>query len=395
MKLALGIIAIAILIGISFLLSSNRKKISWRAVGIGLLIQTLIVLFVLKVPIGRRILEGIANGFSKVFELGMEGVNFVFGGLSTTGFVFAINSLSLIVFTSAIISVLYFFKVIPFLVKYLGGAIAKVLGTSPVESMCCVSNMMLGGSEAILVVGKYLPKISNSELFVCMASGFASASVGILAGYVGMGFDLSYMLIAVFTVPFSTIMIAKIIVPQAEEVNVEEEIEITGESYENIFEAITTGSLTGMQVALAIGATLIGFLGVVAIINYFLSLLGTSLSQILGLIFMPLGWLLSIPTGEISTFGQVLGYKVGVNEFVAFDSMAKAVELGALSSRTVAILTTACTNFANFASIGIVSSAMITLAPSRKSEVMKFGLKALVVGTIAAMVTASLVAIML
>jgi len=255
--------------------------------------------------------------------------------------------------------------------------------------------MMLGGSEAILVVGKYLPDISNSELFVCMASGFASASVGILAGYVGMGFDLSYMLIAVFTVPFSTIMIAKIIVPQAEKVNVEKEIEITGESYENIFEAITTGSMTGLNVALAIGATLIGFLGVVAIINYLLGFLGTSLSEILGLIFMPLGWLLSIPSGEISTFAQVLGYKVGVNEFVAFDSMAKAVQAGILSERTVSILTTACTNFANFASIGIVSSAIITLAPSRKSEVMKFGLKALVVGTIAAMVTASLVAIMM
>lgn len=391
----MGLFALAILIGIGFLLSEDRSKINWRTVGLGLLGQVILVWFVIRVPVGKTILGNVADFFNNVFQLGMEGVNFVFGGISTTGFVFAINSLALIVFTSTLIAVLYFFKIIPFLVKYLGGVIAKLLGTSPVESMVCVSNMMLGGSEAVLVVKEYLPRITKSELFVCMSSGFASASVGILAGYVAMGFDLKYMLIAVFTVPFSCLMVSKMLVPQTEKIENQENIKVVGESYNNIFEAISSGANTGLQVALAVGAILIGFLGVIAIINCVLGLFGISLSQILGLVFMPFGWLLNIPHSEIVTFGSILGDKIGANEFVAFNSMAQAVQAGALSERTISILTTACTNFANFSVIGIVGSALITLAPNRKEEVSKYGVKALLVGTIATMITATLVAIML
>lgn len=392
MEYLLGALSLFILIGISFILSEDKKKINWRTVGLGLLGQVILVWFVLKVPVGQSILGSIANFFNKIFELGMEGVNFVFGGISTTGFVFAINSLALIVFTSALISVLYFFKVIPFLVKYVGGGISKLLGTTPVESMCCVGNMMLGGGEAVLVVKEYLPTISKSELFVCMSSGFASASVGILAGYVGMGFDLRYMLIAVFTVPFSCLMVSKMLVPETE-IKKEEKVIVSGEQYDNIFDAIQSGANTGMHVALAVGATLIGFIGVIAVLNWILSIVGLSLSEILGWVFMPFGWLLGIPSGEISIFGQVLGSKVGINEFIAFDTMAQAVTSGAISERTVSILTTACTNFANFSVIGIVGSAIISLAPNRKAEVMKYGIKALLVGTIATMITTTLVAI--
>lgn len=394
-NILMGILAMIILIGISFLLSENRKNINWRTVGFGLLGQVILVWFVIKIPIGQTILSVIASLFNKIFQLGMEGVNFVFGGITTNGFVFAINSLALVVFTSTLIAVLYFLKVIPFLVKYIGGAIAKILGTTPVESMVCVSNMMLGGSEAVLVVKNYLPKISRSEFFVCMSSGFASASVGILAGYAAMGFDLKYMLIAVFTVPFSCLMISKMLIPQEGEVQDQKDIKITGETYSNIFEAISSGANTGLQVALAVGAVLIGFLGIIAIINCILGVFGISLSQILGIIFMPFGWLLHIPKNEIVTFGSILGDKIGANEFVAFSSMAQAVDAGVLTERTVSILTTACTNFANFSVIGIVSSALITLAPNRKDEVLKFGFKALIVGTIATMITATLVAIML
>lgn len=392
MEYLLGALSLFILIGISFILSEDKKKINWRTVGLGLLGQVILVWFVLKVPVGQSILGSIANFFNKIFELGMEGVNFVFGGISTTGFVFAINSLALIVFTSALISVLYFFKVIPFLVKYVGGGISKLLGTTPVESMCCVGNMMLGGGEAVLVVKEYLPTISKSELFVCMSSGFASASVGILAGYVGMGFDLRYMLIAVFTVPFSCLMVSKMLVPETE-IKKEEKVIVSGEQYDNIFDAIQSGANTGMHVALAVGATLIGFIGVIAVLNWILSIVGLSLSEILGWVFMPFGWLLGIPSGEIGIFGQVLGSKVGINEFIAFDTMAQAVTSGAISERTVSILTTACTNFANFSVIGIVGSAVISLAPNRKAEVMKYGVKALLVGTIATMITTTLVAI--
>lgn len=393
MQYLLGVMSLIVLIGLSFILSEDKKKINWRTVGLGLLGQVLLVWFVLKVPVGQSILGAVADFFNKIFALGMEGVNFVFGGISTTGFVFAINSLALIVFTSALISVLYFFKVIPFLVKYVGGAISKLLGTTPVESMCCVGNMMLGGSEAVLVVKDYLPTITKSELFVCMSSGFASASVGILAGYVGMGFDLRYMLIAVFTVPFSCLMISKMLVPETEFRTEEKKISVTGEKYDNIFDAIQSGASTGMHVALAVGATLIGFIGVIAVLNWILSIVGLSLSEMLGWVFMPFGWLLGIPSVEIGIFGEILGSKIGVNEFVAFDTMAQAVSSGIISERTVSILTTACTNFANFSVIGIVGSAVISLAPNRKAEVMKYGVKALLVGTIATLITTTLVAI--
>lgn len=389
------LIALIILICLGFILSEDKKSINWRTVILGLLGQAILVWFVIKVPIGQKILEIIANFFNGVFQLGMEGVNFVFGGISTTGFVFLINSLALIVFTSTLIAVLYFFKVIPFLVKYLGGIITKVLGTSSIEAMVCVSNMMLGGSEAVLVVKDYLPTITKSEFFVCMSSGFASASVGILAGYAAMGFDLKYMLIAVFTVPFSCLMVSKMLVPQTEAVDSSKDVIITKSNYNNIFEAISVGSSTGMQVAFAVGAILIGFLGIIAVVNCILNWFGVSLSEILGVVFMPFGWLLKIPHNEIIIFGSILGDKIGANEFVAFNSMAQAVQAGALSERTISILTTACTNFANFSVIGIVGSALITLAPNRKEEISKYGVKALLVGTIATMITATLVAMMI
>lgn len=389
-----GVISIIVLIGIAFILSEDKKKINWKTVGLGLLGQAFLVFFVLKVPIGQIILEKVAFGFDQVFQLGKEGLIFVFGDLVTNNFIFATSVLGMIVFTSTLVAVLYFLKVIPFLVKYLGGAIAKVLGVSKVEAIACVSNSLLGGSEAPLVVKNYLPKITRSELFVVMASGFSSASVGILAGYQAMGFPLKFMLIAIATVPFSCLMISKVIIPQ-EEISAEEEVEVTGEEYSNIFDAISKGAITGMQVAFSVGAVLIGFLGIIAIVNVILGLFGLSLAQILGWIFMPFAWLFNIPAGEVGVFTQSLGLKIGVNEFVAFDSLSQAMANGYISTRTVDILTTALTNFANFSVIGIVGASLTTLAPTRGKEIAGFGLKALLVGTLSTLVTASLVAIML
>ena len=389
-----GLISLAILIGIGFIVSEDKKKINWKTVGLGLLGQAILVFFVVRVPVGKVILEKIAFGFNKVFQFGNEGLNFVFGDLATKQHTMVINVLGMIVFTSTLIAVLYFFKVIPLLIKYVGGAIAKLLKVTKIEAMICVSNALLGGSEAPLVIKNYLPTVKRSELFVVMASGFSSASVGILAGYQAMGFPLEYMLIAVFTVPFSCLMISKMIIPSEAEVEDIKDVEVTGEEYSNIFDAIASGANTGMQVAFAVGATLIGFLGIIAIINSVLGMVGLSLSEILGWFFTPFAWLLGIPAGEVGIFAESLGIKIGVNEFVAFDSLSQAVSSGGVSPRTLAILTTALTNFANFSVIGIVGSSLSSLAPNRAKEVAGFGLKALLVGTLSTMVTATLVAMM-
>lgn len=389
-----GLISLVILIGIGYIVSEDKKNINWRTVILGLLGQVVLVFFVLKVPIGIKILEKIAFGFDYIFKMGMDGVSFVFGPLASEYFIFAVSVLGLVVFTSTLVSVLYFLKVIPMLVKYVGGAISKILGTSKIESMACVSNMLLGGSEAPLVLKNYLPTISRSELFVVMSSGFSSASVGILAGYQAMGFPLEYMLIAVATVPFSCLMISKMVVPGDKNATIED-VQVTGEEYDNIFQAISSGSYTGMQVAFAVGATLIGFLGIIALVNAILGVFGLSLSQILGWIFTPFAYLFRIPASEIAVFTESLGIKIGANEFVAFSSLADAMQVGEISQRTVNILTCGLTNFANFSVIGIVGAAINTLSPNRSKEVSGFGFKALLVGTVSTLITTTLVSMML
>ena len=389
MNILFSLIALVCLIGVAYILSTDKKRIKLQTVIMGLVLQAILIFFVIKVPVGQVILEKLALGVDSVVQMGMEGVDFVFGGISD-GYVFAINVLSLIVFTSALISVLYFLKIIPFLVKYVGKAIARLMGTTDVETFSAVANSFLGGTEAPLVIKPYLPKLTTSELFAVMVGGFGSASASILAGYSMMGIDMKYLLIAVFTVPFSTLMISKIMIPETE-VSQTENAEVTASEADTLFEAISEGTGNGLGLALNVGASLIAFVGLIAVVNAFLGLFNTTLSQLFGYLFLPVAYLFNIPSSEAFTFASLIGTKLSINEFVAYTEMVDV--MGGVSPRTIAILSVVLCNFANFSVIGIQVGGFAAFAPSRKKEVAKLGFKALICGTISTLTTGAVLGI--
>lgn len=388
MNILYGFITLAVIIGLSYIISSEKKAIKWRTVVAGLIGQAALIFFVIKIPIGQKILEALAMGVNNIIQMGMEGVTFVFGDLTTNYFIFAVSVLSLIVFTSALISVLYFLKVIPFFVKVVGTVIAKFMGTTKVETFSAVGNAFLGGTEAPLLIKPYISKLTKSELFAVMCGGFGSASAAILAGYSIMGIDMKYLLIAVFTVPFSCLMIAKIFMPETEESQVTDG-DVVSSEHDNIFSAIGDGATTGKDLAISVGAMLIAFIGLVAVINGILGLFGTSLNEILGVLLSPIGHLLNIPKNEVHTFSSLIGIKTAVNEFSAYSAMVEAMP--GLSSRTIVILSVILCNFANFSVIGIQIGGFSIIAPERKDEVAKMGLKALLVGLFATLTTGAIV----
>ncbi len=391
MNIIFSLIAIVCLLALAFILSTDKKKINLQTVVMGLLLQVILIFFVIKVPVGQFLLEKLALSVSSLIQMGMEGVEFVFGGIAE-GYVFAINVLSLIVFTSALISVLYFLKVIPFLVKYVGKFIARLMKTTEVETFCAVANSFLGGTEAPLVIKPYLPRLTKSELFAVMVGGFGSASASILGGYSMMGIDMKYLLIAVFTVPFSTLMISKMMLPETE-TSKTANAEIVGSKAETLFEAISEGTSNGLGLALNVGASLIAFVGLIAIINAILGLFGVSLSTLFGYVFLPVAYLFHIPSAEAFTFASLIGTKLSINEFVAYGEMVDVMNV--LSPRTIAILSVVLCNFANFSVIGIQVGAFASLAPERKGEVATLGIKALICGTISTLLTGAILGIFL
>ena len=391
MNIIFSLVAIVSLLALAFILSTDKKKIQLQTVIMGLLLQAILIFFVIKVPVGQFLLEKLSLSVNQLIQMGMEGVDFVFGGISE-GYVFAINVLSLIVFTSALISVLYFLKVIPFLVKYVGKFIARLMKTTEVETFCAVSNSFLSGTEAPLVIKPYLPKLTKSELFAVMVGGFGSASASILGGYSMMGIDMKYLLIAVFTVPFSTLMISKMMLPETE-ISKTVNVEIVESESETLFEAISEGTSNGLGLALNVGASLIAFVGLIAIVNAFLGLFGVNLSTLFGYIFLPVAYLFHIPSSEAFTFASLIGTKLSINEFVAYEEMVNVMNM--LSPRTIAILSVVLCNFANFSVIGIQVGAFASLAPERKGEVATLGIKALICGTISTLITGAILGIFL
>lgn len=388
MNLLSGLIALFVLIGISYIISEDRKAIKTRTIITGLLGQFFLIYFVMKIPMGQCMLQALANGVNNIIQLGLEGVTFVFGDLTSNATIFAVGVLSLTVFTSALISVLYFLKVIPIAVNIIGSLIAKIMGTTKVETFSAVGNSFLGGTEAPLLIKPYINKLTRSELFAVMAGGFGSASASILAGYSMMGIDMRYLLIAVFTVPFSSLMIAKILIPETEESEAED-IKIVESEHSNIFAAIGDGALTGKDLAINVGAMLIAFIGLVAVINSILSIFNTSLNEILAIIFYPIGVLFNIPKDEIHIFSSLIGIKTSINEFSAYSYMTEFIPT--LSERTYIILSVVLCNFANFSVIGIQIGGFSLLAPEKKEQVASLGLKALLCGLMATLTTGAII----
>ncbi|MDP4550533.1 nucleoside transporter C-terminal domain-containing protein [Alkalihalobacillus macyae] len=389
MNIITGFLSIAGVLAIAWLLSTRKKSVRWKTIGIGLLIEGLFVLFVLKVNTGKLLLEKASAAVQNVINYSNEGIQFVFGGLyeqTDLTFVFAINVLAVIIFISALVSAFYYLRIIPIVVQVIGVTVGKLMGTTKVETFNAVGNSFLGLAEAPLLVKPYLKFLTRSEIFAIMVGGTASASGAILVGYSLMGIDLKYLLISVFSVPFVSLIISKIMEPETEESQTNDNVTMKRSEHANIFEAIADGTVSGVTLALNIGGLLIAFISILAVVNGMLGVVGTDLGSILGYIFYPFALLVGIPLDEAFRAASIIGTKMSINEFVAYQNLTSIQD--GLSEKTVAILSVALCNFANFSSIGQLIIGLGSLEPSKRSQVSRLGFKAIIGGTLASFITA-------
>ena len=398
-----SILGIVVLLVIAVLFSNNRKAINLRTVLGALAIQIGLAALILYVPYGRDALQATANGVSNVIAYGNEGINFVFGGLadpSNVGFIFAVKVLPIIVFFSGLISVLYYLGIMQAVIKVIGGALQAALGTSKAESMSAAANIFVGQTEAPLVVRPYIKNMTQSELFAIMAGGTASIAGSVMAGYAGMGVPLTYLIAASFMAAPAGLLFAKILFPQTEQFNDKQPETDDSEKPTNVLEAMAGGASAGMQLALNVGAMLIAFVGLIALINGILGGVGgwfgygdLTLQSIFGWIFKPLAYLIGVSWDESAIAGQMIGMKLAVNEFVGYLEFAKYLQPDTavvLSEKTKAIITFALCGFANFSSIAILIGGIGGMAPNRRGDVARLGLKAVVAGTLANLMSATI-----
>ena len=408
MSSLISLLGIVVLLGIAYLLSNNRKAINFRTVFGALAIQVSLGAFILYVPIGRDALLAVANGVSKVISYGNEGIKFLFGALAGDkvfevfggeGFIFAVRVLPAIVFFSALISLLYYIGIMQWVIKIIGGALQRMLGTSQAESMSAAANIFVGQTEAPLIVKPYISKMTESELFAIMCGGLASIAGSVMAGYAGMGVPLTYLIAASFMAAPAGLLFAKILYPQTETFNDDiEKVEM--EKPSNVLDAAAAGASSGMQLALNVGAMLIAFVALIALINGMLGGIGgwigmpdLSLGMIFGWVFRPLAWVLGVPWGEAGVAGQMIGTKLAINEFVGYMEFAPYLTPDApmqLADKTKAIITFALCGFANFSSIAILIGGLGGLAPNRRGDIARLGLKAVIAGSLANFLSATI-----
>ena len=398
-----SVLVIIVLLVIAVLFSNNRKAINLRTVLGALAIQIGFAALILYVPFGRDALQATANGVSNVIAYGNEGINFVFGGLanpSNVGFIFAVKVLPIIVFFSGLISVLYYLGIMQVVIKVIGGALQAALGTSKAESMSAAANIFVGQTEAPLVVRPYIRNMTQSELFAIMAGGTASIAGSVMAGYAEMGVPLTYLIAASFMAAPAGLLFAKILFPQTEQFTDKQPDTDDSEKPTNVLEAMAGGASAGMQLALNVGAMLIAFVGLIALINGILGGVGgwfgygdLTLQSIFGWIFKPLAYLIGVSWDESAIAGQMIGMKLAVNEFVGYLEFAKYLQPDTavvLSEKTKAIITFALCGFANFSSIAILIGGIGGMAPNRRGDVARLGLKAVVAGTLANLMSATI-----
>ncbi len=408
----MSLVGMVVLLGLAVLLSDNRKAINLRTVGGAFAIQFILGAFVLYVPVGRDVLYGMSTAVANVISYGNDGINFLFGGLTSDkmfevfgggGFVFALRVLPVIVFFSALISVLYYMGIMQVVINILGGALQKALGTSRAESMSATANIFVGQTEAPLVIRPFVPKMTQSELFAVMCGGLASVAGGVLAGYASMGVPLEYLIAASFMAAPGGLLFAKIIKPETEEPieQLASDATATGDDKPaNVIDAAAAGASSGMQLALNVGAMLLAFIGLIALINGMLGGIGgwfgmpeLTLELILGYVFSPLAFLIGVPWEEATIAGSFIGQKLVVNEFVAYLNFAPYLAEGAevvLSPKTEAIISFALCGFANLSSVAILLGGLGGLAPSRRHDIARFGMKAVAAGTLSNLMSATI-----
>lgn len=393
-----SLFGIIVLLLCAFALSAKRKSINLRTVAGAFTIQALLGAFILYVPAGKDMLMTMSGGVQAVLDKGQAGIDFIFGpvGDKSLGFIFAFNVLPAIVFFSSLITVLYYLGIMSWVIRLIGGFLQLVLRTSRPESMSAAANIFVGQTEAPLVVKPFLPHMTRSELFAVMVGGLASIAGAVMVGYSQMGVELKYLLAASFMAAPGGLLMAKIVMPETEQPKNElDEVQSKQEGYANIFDAAASGASSGMQLALNVGAMLLAFVALIAILNGLIGLFGgwlgvpdLTFQMILGYVFQPLAWVLGVPWDEAGLAGSFIGQKMVVNEFVAYLDFVKYQ--AELSAQTQVIVTFALCGFANFSSIAILMGGIGSLAPNRRKEIAQLGVRAVLAATLSNLMSAAL-----
>jgi CNT family concentrative nucleoside transporter len=430
----MGIVGIATMIGIAWLLSNNRARVSWRLVATGVGLQALLGVVVLKTGVGRALFDGANVVFTRLLAFTEEGARFVFGNLvrnnvpvgtpsgapadmaplgdggqwAATGAYFAFSVLPTIIFFSALMSVLYYLGVMQRIVQGMAWGFQRLLGTSGAETLSATGNIFVGQTEAPLLIKPFVGAMTVSELNTVMVGGFATIAGGVMAAYVGMLSpffpDIAGHLLtaSVMNAP-AGLLISKILVPETGEPVTRGKVKVEiakGEA--NVIEAAAAGAGQGLQLALNVGAMLLAFIALIALVNAVLGAAGglvgvegLSLERVFGWVFAPLAWLMGVPWGDAGAIGSLIGVKISVNEFVAYLQLAGTMGTDALSARGEVIATYALLGFANFSSIAIQIGGIGGLAPERRGDLARLGLKAMIGGNLAAFMSASLAGMLL
>ena len=393
-----NILGLAVTTLLCWLLSYDRKAVKWMGFVKGLIAELIIAFIIVKVPIGAKALTFVSDAITRVLNCGADGLDFVFGSLWTgdAGYIFIIQSLGGLIFVSSLVSVLYYLGVIGFVVKWIGKAVGALMGTTEVESFVAVANMFLGHTDSPILVAKYLPNLTESEIFVILVSGMGSMSASILIGYCALGVQMTDLLIASAMVPIGSIIVSKIMCPQTEKTN-----DVGGVSMDNkgnngnVIDALSEGANTGIQMVIAIGASLVGFVGMVAVIDLFLGLIPTAnaitLSSIFGYVFAPFSWMLGFTGEELMMEATMLGNKLILNEFIAYTDLGAAINAGTISDMSRVIMTISLAGFANLSSMGMCVGGIGVLCPEKRPVISKLVFKATIAGVFVSMNSALIV----
>ena len=400
MTIIMSLVGIVTLFALAWLLSNNKKRINYRTVATAFGLQVLMAALILYVPGGGTVLNAVADAVQNVIDYANVGIQFLFGPLGERkpgSVIIAFHVLPVIVFFAALMALLYYLGIMQMIIKVLGGWLHKLLQTSRTESMSAVANIFIGHTEAPLVVRPYLAAMTQSELFAVMTVGMATIAGAVMAGYAAMGVDLRYLLTASFMGAPGGLLMAKILMPETDYRDPkldDAQYSDTGRPV-NVFEAIGNGVRDGLMLALNVGAMLLAFIALIALLNGMISGVGgwfgveaLTFEKILGWLLAPLAFALGVPWSEAATAGSLIGQKFVVNEFVAYLNFVGMMDQ--LSARTQVIITFALCGFANLSSIAILLGGLGTLAPERRSDIARMGLRAVFAGTLSNLMSATL-----
>jgi CNT family concentrative nucleoside transporter len=396
-----GCFGMLAILGVAAFLSDNRQAISRRVVLWGLALQWGFALLVLRVPAGIRFLTGAGEVVKSILDCALEGAGFVFGSAlikpdGPVGFVFAFRVLPTVIFVAALFAVLYHLGVMQWIVRGFAVVMAWFMGTSGAESLNVAASLFLGQTEAPLTIRPYLPRLTRSELLTVMTSGMAHVSGGVMAAYIAFGIEARHILTAVIMTAPGAIMMSKMLVPETEKPETLGNVSSAEKSTDaNLLDAASRGTRDGLHLALNIAAMLISFLGLVALVNMGLSYVGTSLQGIVGWAMAPVAYLLGVPWEDCKAIGKLLGTRTVLNELIAFKDLAELKAQNHLIDRSVVIASFALCGFANISSIGIQLGGIGALAPERRHDLARLGVRALLAGTLANYLSACIAGILL